>query len=80
MAVTHNADAFLENAIGLRMWNCWAGVNCFKDLKKIERDAGYVKDSFIGKEGEMLKFHRSEAHDSGSVQDLEMLNSTVLSL
>jgi hypothetical protein len=49
------------------LWNCWAGVYCFKDLKKVARDAGWVKDLLTGTEGEVLQFHGSEEHDVGSV-------------
>ena len=44
------------------------GYYSLKDLKKLARDSGWVKDLMIGTEGEVLRFHGpEEEHEPDSV-------------
>jgi hypothetical protein len=69
-SVSHDADAFLvdQDPAGFRLWDCWMGYYSLKNLKKLARDSGWVKDLMSGTEGELLRFHgREEEHELDSV-------------
>ena len=55
----HDADAFLVGGepAGFRIWDCWVGCYTLRDLRKVARDSGRMKDLISEQK---LRLHASE--------------------
>jgi hypothetical protein len=55
-------------------WDCWVACYTLKDLLKVARGSGWIKDLMSGAAGEVLSLHASE-EEHAEILFLVMWNS-----